>query len=163
MNAAKWEKLKELREQHQEYTNNFFDHLTETVTTLINEEGHFLVPTVEDLEGHELTTASYMQAAWEEVATQEGNVRMARLARDKARGRVRLQNRDHYAKTGGKLPTEAIQEAEMLQSPIVEEAERELAEAEAMLTIAKGTLDCIKFKGSLLPGLRGRCNREIES
>jgi hypothetical protein len=84
---------------------------------------------------------------------------MAKFNRDKVRAQVKLSNRDHYINKKEKLPTEAIQDAEVLQSPLVELAEQELAEAESQLCVIKGTLDCIKFKGSLLPGLRGSANR----
>lgn len=114
-----------------------------------------LVPDMDNLEQHELTIATYIQSAYAEIGLQEGQVRMAKHFRDKARGAVKLEILADHNEKGIKPPAEHIFDAMIAQSPTVEQAEMELARAEGQLQIAKGTAKAIEVKASLIPGLQG--------
>lgn len=114
-----------------------------------------LVPDMDNLEQHELTIATYIQAAYAEIGLQEGLLRMSKFRREKVRGEVKLEILADCEQAGIKPPAEHLFDSRILQSPRVEQAEMDVAKHEGWLATAKGTAKAIEVKASLIPGLQG--------
>lgn len=154
-----YENFKQAKARQEEYTQGALTRLTELVTTYMDEEENFLVPTLENLEQHELTIPSYIHGAYLEIATNTSLLRQARKERDRIVGVALLKIRDHYSGRDIKMPTEKMVGAEVSQNPLVIEAEKALADAEDKLIVSQGLLKAIEAKQMLLPGLQGQRNR----
>jgi len=160
-----YEKFTEAKSRQGNFTKGALQRLTKLVSTYMSKDGNFLVPTLDNLEKHESSLPSYIHGAYLEIATNTSLLRMARKDRDRVLGACVLQVRDYYrdhcsGRDGVvKLPTEFVMKAEVSQSPLMVEAEKELADAEDRLIVSQGLLKALEAKLTLLPGLQGQRNR----
>lgn len=153
------ETFESLKQKQSAYVDQYYLRLSQIVTSYMSDDENVMVPTLENLEQHEQTMASYFAGAHLEVATCAHMLRMAKFNRDKVRGSAKLGIRDHYSNRDLKMPPEHLIDAEVSQSPLVEAAEVALAEAEERYEVARGMLEALRIKATLLPGLQGQRNQ----
>ena len=157
------DKYKRAREEQREYTNGLMYHLTEVVTSMLDEEDNILIPTLDNLEAHVQTTPAYLQAAYEEMGALEKLLRLARLDRESVKATVKARILQKCENTQTKIPAEHVINSEIVLSPELREAEEAMAEIEAQIRVVEGMIAAINMKSTYIPGLQGAKNRMMPS